>query len=300
MSLPGLPGLPGQPNKPSQTNMFLASTVSGFFSYILNYPLFRIKNLLQTQTINPYFADKPHLNGALDAVSRVWKEEGWFGFLRGAMPGVFHHVFTRVFHLTSIVIGQSIDKKSLAEYHLESLPFQLLGIASYTVLYPMQFAQIQLACDYGPDLQRRYLGMNHSMISAYKIEKLNGLYRGLTPGLLQILLYQPIFLALSSAVVEKKPLLTNQDKIENQVKIRVMAVAAKALLYPLETVRNKMIMRTGNPLLKFTKMSECISYTMKNEGILGFYKGFQVELALFISGIILVGFFVPPQQGGGQ
>jgi len=276
-----------QPNpRPNNASLVGASMGSALFTAFVNHPFFRIKHLLQTRTINPAFVEQSPVLGALDAFLRIPREEGIMSYWRGFFPGLLHTVFQRYFHFMGVYLYQTMNKEDFKEFHLEQLPLLAFGAASYSILYPLQFANVRLNCDYGPEHTRRFLGMNDCLVQMYKAEGIKGFYKGLVPGLLGVMLFQPIF--FTGAKLLRNP--QAKDPAASQIKMRTLAVAVKALLYPLETIRNKMIMQTSNGRANFTDFMGCVKSTFEAEGLMGFYRGFQVELVLFIPGIILAGY----------
>jgi len=50
-------------------------------------------------------------------------------------------------------------------------------------------------------------------------------------------------------------------------------VSAAVFAYPIDTVRRRLMMQSGNAVQEFTTSAQAISHIMKNEGVAGFYKG---------------------------
>lgn len=285
-----------QPNPGSNnSNIVLTSMGSGLFTSLVNYPFFRIKHLLQTRTINPAFIEQLAPLGAIDAFLKIWRQEGVFSYWRGFFPSLIHTVSQRYFHFLGVYMAQTMNNEDLKELHMEKLPLLLFGASTYSLLYPLQFASVRLGCDFGPDPHRRFAGMNDCLVQMYRAEGLKGMFKGLVPGLLGVMLFQPVFFAGASLIRDKN----SKDPASSQMKMRGLAVAVKTLLYPLEIVRNKMIMQTSNSQAKFTNVMGCIKSTFEAEGLAGFYRGFQVDLALFIPGVILAGYLASQQQKPG-
>jgi hypothetical protein len=86
------PQIPTAPSAPS----YLFAGVTSIGSTLLSYPFTRVKEMLQTKNINFTLHDKAKYTSLLDALKKIRTEEGWFGFLRGSTPAVFHASLSRL------------------------------------------------------------------------------------------------------------------------------------------------------------------------------------------------------------
>ena len=72
----------------------------------------------------------------------------------------------------------------------------------------------------------------------------------------------------------------------------------KLVAYPFYAVRNRMILSVGHKTVRYSGFVGCFVSTFKQEGIKGFYRGFQVELlviaASFIMNRIVIGKLANP------
>ncbi len=52
-----------------------------------------------------------------------------------------------------------------------------------------------------------------------------------------------------------------------------MTSSSETLAYPLDTVRRRLMMQSGEKTLMFTGTADCFSKILANEGVTGFFKG---------------------------
>ena len=62
-----------------------------------------------------------------------------------------------------------------------------------------------------------------------------------------------------------------------------VTVSAGFISYPLDTVRRRMLMRSGEPV-KYKGVVECFTTIVRNEGFLSLMKGVPVNSALLLTG----------------
>lgn len=154
--------------------------------------------------------------------------------------------------------------------------------------FPLDVLRTRLAAQH--ESYRAYYGVHDAILKMWKGEKLVTMYRGLLPTLMQVgphtgaqFMGYNIFDGLFRKFFKMDE--TSFSLANTLVSGGLSGAFAKAALYPLDLIKKRLQAQTiiefrhgfGKP---FTcrYMTECLIFTMKEEGIAGLYKGLKPSL----------------------
>ncbi|KAK4057601.1 hypothetical protein OIO90_001246 [Microbotryomycetes sp. JL221] len=262
---------------------FVAGGLAGAASRTVVSPLERLKIIMQVQGPNAQY------NGILPSLAKMWKEEGFKGYMRGnginclriapysAVQFSTYELIKSVF----VAWGHEIDTPR------RLLAGSLAGIASVVSTYPLDLVRSRLSIESASlglagTNQKRNTGIMKMTARVYKQEGgISGLYRGLTPTALGVAPY----VGINFAAYEFFRALMSPDPEHPPGTLAKLACGAAAgsisqtLTYPLDVLRRKMQVASMPGMdHKYTTTWGAIKYTIKTESLRGLYKGLTSNL----------------------
>ncbi|KAL1952724.1 hypothetical protein VTO42DRAFT_4412 [Malbranchea cinnamomea] len=266
---------------------FLAGGVAGAVSRTIVSPLERLKILLQIQNAsrNEY---KLSIGKAL---VKMWKEEGWRGFMRGNGTNCI-----RIIPYSAVQFGSYSFYKKFLELSPESdltplrrlLCGALAGITSVTVTYPLDIVRTRLSVqsasfvDLRNSAAERLPGMFKTMRLMYHTEGgLVALYRGIIPTVAGVAPYVGLNFMTYEAV---RKYLTPDGDVNPSSLRKLLAGAlsgavAQTATYPFDVLRRRFQINTMSGLgYRYTSIWDAVRLIFLQEGFQGFYKGLAPNL----------------------
>lgn len=255
---------------------FLAGAIAGLTSRIVTAPLDVVKIRMQLQQEPIRNAGKGgRYTGLLQAFADLYAEEGFRTFYRGNMPavllyGAYGAVQFRVFSMLQSV---------------EGVPSMVSGLCAGAVAtmatYPLDLLRTRLA---GQGVPKRYPTVVEMVRGTLEHHGVHGMYKGLTPTLIQIAPFTGIQFAAYGAL-QSFLQQWNMDSFSSTFCIGGAAgVAAKVCVYPLELAKRRMqisgLVRDASygASHEHIGLLQCLSGTLRNEGPGGLYKGLSPTL----------------------
>ncbi|CAK9833934.1 Mitochondrial folate transporter/carrier [Anthophora retusa] len=165
-----------------------AAAEAGVLTLLLTNPLWVIKTRLCLQYIDEKnLPETLRYNGLVDAAKKIYKTEGWRGFYRGFVPGIFgvshgaiqFMVYEELKNWYNNYLNVPIDTKlSTWEYIFFAAVSKLIAAAT---TYPYQVVRARLQ-----DHHHNYRGSVHCIESIWRFEGWRGFYKGLSANLARV------------------------------------------------------------------------------------------------------------------
>ncbi|EGS20027.1 uncharacterized protein CTHT_0045240 [Thermochaetoides thermophila DSM 1495] len=265
------------------TAAFCAGGVAGAVSRTVVSPLERLKILLQVQSAG---RDAYRLSVG-KALAKMWREEGWRGFMRGNGVNCI-----RIVPYSAVQFGSyNFYKRHFFErYPGDTLtPLSRLvcggiaGITSVVTTYPLDIVRTRLSIQSASfaELQhnrpQKLPGMWGNMVLMYKNEGgLPALYRGLIPTVMGVAPY----VGLNFMVYEflrgyfTKEGEQNPSSVRKLVAGAISGAVAQTCTYPFDVLRRRFQVNTMDGLgYQYKSLADAVRVIVRTEGFVGFYKG---------------------------
>jgi len=148
------------------------------------------------------------------------------------------------------------------------------GALSLLFVYSLDYARTRLANDLKSSKKgggdRQYKGLVDVYKQTLKTDGIAGLYRGFAISCVGIVVYRGFYFGLYDTIVPMMP-----DNTPFVVKFCVgyaVTVSAGLLSYPIDTVRRRMMMTSGQAV-KYKGSMDCFRQIIANEGFMSLMKG---------------------------
>jgi solute carrier family 25 phosphate transporter 23/24/25/41 len=266
---------------------FCAGGVAGAVSRTVVSPLERLKILFQVQSVG---RDAYQLSVG-KALAKMWKEEGWRGFMRGNGTNCI-----RIVPYSAVQFGSyNFYKRNFFErYSGDSLtPLSRLtcggiaGITSVTFTYPLDIVRTRLSIQSASfaelgDRPKKLPGMWQTMIMMYKTEGgFLALYRGIVPTVAGVAPY----VGLNFMTYEYVRQYLTPDGDANPSAVRKLAAGAisgavaQTCTYPFDVLRRRFQINTMSGMgYQYKSLTDAVRVIVTQEGIKGLYKGIVPNL----------------------
>lgn len=268
------------------TAAFCAGGVAGAVSRTVVSPLERLKILYQVQSAGR----NEYKMSVFKALGKMWRDEGWKGFMRGNGTNCI-----RIVPYSAVQFSSFSLYKRFAETQTgaDLTPVGRLicggfaGVTSVTFTYPLDIVRtrlsIQTASFEGLNKHEgKPPGMWPTMKLMYKNEGgIFGLYRGIIPTIAGVAPY----VGLNFMVYEAVRGYFTEPGEKNPVWYRKLAAGAisgavaQTCTYPFDVLRRRFQINSMSGMgFQYTSIWHAISTIVKHEGIAGLYKGLMPNL----------------------
>lgn len=271
---------------------FMAGGVAGAVSRTVVSPLERAKIIFQVQA-----PGSQQYKGVGHTLLKMWKEEGWRGYMRGNGTNCIRIVPYSAVQFSSYTIYKSLIVDSASPDVVDSEQVQtvkrltagaLAGMTSVFATYPLDIVRtrlsIQTASITSADKTKIPPGMLTVMKTIYRTEGgVKALYRGIIPTTMGVAPY----VGLNFAVYEKMREFVTPDGQDNPSALgklssgAISGAVAQTLTYPFDVLRRRFqVLNMGQGQLGFQYNSVwgAIASIIRKEGVLGMYKGLWANL----------------------
>ena len=259
---------------------FLLGGTSGAISKTIVAPIERVKLLLQTQDANAKLANNKY-NGIVDCFVRCVKEEGVISLWRGNWANVVRYFPTTALNFAfkdtyARIFNPFNPKTDPGYFFLGSLMSGgAAGATSLLFVYPLDFARTRLGVDVGKAAgERQFKGLSDCCSQIYKSDGFAGLYRGFGISVLGIFIYRAFY--FGGYDTGKKFFFKEGEQVSFLKMFgfaQCVTTFSELISYPLDTIRRRLMMQSGNKEQIYSGTRDCASKILKNEGFLAFYKG---------------------------
>ncbi|SPJ75395.1 related to mitochondrial carrier protein [Fusarium torulosum] len=266
---------------------FCAGGVAGAVSRTVVSPLERLKILMQIQSVG---RDAYKLSVG-KALMKMWKEEGWRGFMRGNGTNCIRIVPYSAVQFSSY----NFYKRNIFERHpgADLAPLTrlvcggLAGITSVFLTYPLDIVRTRLSIQSAsfselgarPD---KLPGMWTTLVQMYKTEGgWSALYRGIIPTVAGVAPYVGLNFMVYESV---RKYLTPEGEQNPNASRKLLAGAvsgavAQTCTYPFDVLRRRFQINTMSGMgYQYKGIIDAIRVIVMQEGVKGLYKGIVPNL----------------------
>ncbi|KAI8256837.1 Mitochondrial thiamine pyrophosphate carrier 1 [Colletotrichum sp. SAR11_239] len=277
----------------SRLQVVTAGATAGLFARFVIAPLDVVKIRLQLQShslSDPLSIQTarggPVYKGTLNTMKLIIANEGVTGLWKGNVPAELMYVcysavqFTT--YRTTAQLLQSISDNRLPNAAQSFIAGATAGAAATTATYPLDLLRTRFAAQGN---ERVYTGLRHAVTDIYRDEGPRGFFRGLGPGVAQIVPYMGIFFALYEGL--RLPLGDlHLPWGGGDATAGVMAsVMSKTSVFPLDLVRKRIQVQgptrsryVHKNIPEYPGAVRAMRMIFASEGIRGLYRGLTVSL----------------------
>ena len=264
-------------------------------------PIERIKLLLQNEEElrKANRLTKPY-KGVVDCFSRVIKEEGVVSLWQGNAVNIIRYFPTQALNFASRdyykqMFGKSKEKDGYLSWFVGNVASgAAAGATSSLFVYSLDYARTRLAADLKAvdegGSSRQFNGLVDVYKKTYEADGIRGLYRGFWVSCAGIVVYRGCYFGFYDSL---KPVLFGGDSADsfalNFCLGYAVTVAASLVSYPLDTIRRRMMMTSGEAT-KYRSSLHAAQVIYK-EGLMSFFKGAGANVIRRVAGAgVLSGF----------
>ncbi|KAH7324449.1 mitochondrial carrier domain-containing protein [Stachybotrys elegans] len=266
---------------------FCAGGVAGAVSRTVVSPLERLKILMQIQSAG---RDAYKLSVG-QALAKMWREEGWRGFMRGNGTNCIRIVPYSAVQFSSY----NFYKRSIFEQYTgaELTPMTrlvcggLAGVTSVFLTYPLDIVRTRLSIQSASfaelgDRPKELPGMWATLVRMYKTEGgVSALYRGIVPTVAGVAPY----VGLNFMVYESVRQYLTREGEKNPGPMRkllagaISGAVAQTCTYPFDVLRRRFQINTMSGMgYQYKGIFDAVRVIVGQEGIRGLYKGIVPNL----------------------
>jgi len=275
---------------------FMLSGVAAAVSKTAAAPIERVKLLVQNQgeMLKQGSLTEPY-KGVIDCTTRTMKNEGIFAFWRGNLANVIRYFPTQALNFAfkdsvKAMFKTAKDAPNYEKFAKNILSGGVAGSMSLTFVYSLDYCRTRLANDAKTKTgTRQYNGMIDVYVKTIKSDGIQGLYRGFVISCVGIFIYRGMYFGLYDSI---KPILLgeNASVFLSFLLGWVVTVTAGLMSYPIDTIRRRMMMTSGQAV-KYKNSMDCGMQVIKNEGFMSLMKGAGANILRGVAGAgVLAGF----------
>jgi solute carrier family 25 (adenine nucleotide translocator) protein 4/5/6/31 len=273
----------------------ISGGIAGGISKTVVAPIERVKLLLQLQIANPNIPLEQRYNGFWDCFLRIPKEQGFLAYYRGNAANVIRYFPTQALNFAfkdkyKQLFVRHDPRTDFWKFFAENMASGgLAGATSSFFVYPLDFARTRLGVDPGKEASREFRGLTHCITSIYKTDGMRGLYRGFIVSIFGIIAYRAVFFGgydTMKTVLLEDP--RNAPLWQTWLIAQGVTTVAGLVSYPFDTVRRRMMMKSGQKTVLYKNTMDCWTKIAKNEGFKGFYKGSVANIARGSGGALVL------------
>jgi len=275
---------------------FMLSGVAAAVSKTAAAPIERVKLLVQNQgeMLKQGTLTEPY-KGVLDCTAKTMKSEGIIAFWRGNTANVIRYFPTQALNFAfkdtvKALFSTSKNAPNYEKFAKNILSGGCAGSLSLAFVYSLDYCRTRLANDAKTKSgTRQYNGMFDVYAKTIKSDGIQGLYRGFVISCVGIFIYRGMYFGLYDTM---KPILLgeNASLLLSFLLGWIVTVTAGLMSYPIDTVRRRMMMTSGQAV-KYKNSMDCAVQVVKNEGTMSLMKGAGANILRGIAGAgVLAGF----------
>ncbi|KAM5441245.1 ADP/ATP carrier protein [Microsporum ferrugineum] len=273
---------------------FMMGGVSAAVSKTAAAPIERVKLLIQNQDemLKTGRLDRKY-NGIMDCFRRTAGSEGMVSLWRGNTANVIRYFPTQALNFAFRDTYKSMfafkkDRDGYWTWMAGNLASGgMAGATSLLFVYSLDYARTRLANDAksakkGGD--RQFNGLVDVYKKTLASDGIAGLYRGFGPSVLGIVVYRGLYFGMYDSI---KPVLLVGPLEGNFLASFLLGwtvtTGAGIASYPLDTVRRRMMMTSGEAV-KYSSSLDAARQIMAKEGIRSFFKGAGANILRGVAG----------------
>jgi solute carrier family 25 (adenine nucleotide translocator) protein 4/5/6/31 len=281
---------------------FLMGGVSAAVSKTAAAPIERVKLLIQNQDemLKSGRLDRPY-GGIGDCFSRVIKDEGFGSLWRGNLANVLRYFPTQALNFAfkdyfKRMFGYNKDKDGYWVWFAGNLASGgAAGACSLFFVYSLDYARTRLANDNKSAKkgggERQFNGLIDVYTKTIKSDGIQGLYRGFNISCVGIIVYRGLYFGMYDSL---KPVLLTGSMQNSFLGSFLLGwgitIGAGLASYPIDTVRRRMMMTSGEAV-KYSSSMQAFSEIVKKEGTKSLFKGAGANILRAVAGAgVLAGY----------
>mmetsp|Transcript_2256 Transcript_2256/g.5740 ORF Transcript_2256/g.5740 Transcript_2256/m.5740 type:complete len:311 (-) Transcript_2256:142-1074(-) len=274
---------------------FMMGGVSAAVSKTAAAPIERVKLLIQNQDemIKQGRLAEPY-KGISDCFSRTIKDEGFGSLWRGNVANVIRYFPTQALNFAfkdyfKRLFGFKKEKDGYWMWFAGNMASGgAAGALSLAFVYSLDYARTRLANDAKSAKKGGGERQFNGMIDVYKktmaSDGIAGLYRGFTISCVGIVVYRGLYFGMYDSL---KPVLLTGDLADNFLASFLLGwgitIGAGLASYPIDTVRRRMMMTSGQAV-KYRSSMHCFSEVVAKEGTKSLFKGAGANILRAVAG----------------
>jgi len=279
---------------------FLMGGVSAAVSKTAAAPIERVKLLIQNQDemLKTGRLTEPY-KGISDCFVRVTKEEGVPSLWRGNMANVIRYFPTQALNFAfkdqfKRMFGFSKEKDGYWKWFAGNLASGgAAGACSLLFVYSLDYARTRLANDAKSAKKggsRQFNGLIDVYRKTLATDGVQGLYRGFNISCVGIVVYRGLYFGLYDSLKPLLPANMKDSFVASFFLGWAITIGAGLASYPLDTVRRRMMMTSGEAV-KYKSSYHAFLEIVKKEGTKSLFKGAGANILRAIAGAgVLAGY----------
>jgi len=281
---------------------FVLSGTAAVTSKTIAAPIERIKMIVQNQDemIRRGTLDKP-FGGVVDAGRWIVANEGTAALWKSNFTNCIRYFPTQAlnFAFKGQVKNLEFCRPDKKDSYLVSTSKNIAaggiaGTGSLTFVYSLDYARTRLANDLKSTKkgggERQYKGLIDVYKQTLATDGIAGLYRGFVISAVGIFVYRGLYFGLYDSIMPLFP----KESVSLPLRFAVgygVTVAAGLASYPIDTIRRRMMMTSGNKELQYKSSLDCGAQIIKKEGVKSLFKGAGANILRGVAGAgVLSGF----------
>lgn len=290
--------VPGKERSLSSFDIGLAGGISGAVTRVLIQPLdvLKIRFQLQVEPLSRAVSSAKY-HGVVQAFRTIRQEEGIIALWKGHTPAQILSVLFGVVQFTAF--------EYLTKHAHTSLPSTMTtgkgkpvyhffcggvsGCAATIVSQPMDVIRTRLVAQGEPKI---YTSTSHAIRLMYKEAGLRTFYKGLLPTLLQLFphagfqfSFYTLFTSTWEYAMPRGTVISDSKGAKAAVCGCLSGLCSKTAVYPLDMVKKRLQVQgfeqarvAFGRVQRYDGLRHCIVSVVKQEGVLGLYKGLSPSL----------------------
>jgi len=280
---------------------FMMGGVSAAVSKTAAAPIERVKLLIQNQDemIKSGRLATPY-KGIADCFRRVITEEGALNLWRGNLANVIRYFPTQALNFAfkdqiKRLFGYTKEKDGYWVWFAGNLASGgLAGAASLLFVYSLDYARTRLANDAKQSKkgggERQFNGLLDVYKKTLATDGIQGLYRGFVVSCVGIIVYRGLYFGMFDTVIPSLPKNLRENFFAKFMIGWAITIVAGLASYPLDTVRRRMMMTSGEAV-KYRSSMHCMSSIVSKEGVMSLFKGAGANVLRAVAGAgVLAGY----------
>ncbi|CAG8888225.1 unnamed protein product [Penicillium egyptiacum] len=273
---------------------FLMGGVSAAVSKTAAAPIERIKLLIQNQDemLKQGRLDRKY-NGIADCFRRTAAAEGVVSLWRGNTANVIRYFPTQALNFAfrdtyKSMFAYKKDRDGYAKWMMGNLASGgAAGATSLLFVYSLDYARTRLANDAKSSKgsgERQFNGLVDVYRKTLATDGIAGLYRGFGPSVLGIVVYRGLYFGMYDSI---KPVLLvgplEGSFLASFLLGWTVTTGAGVASYPLDTVRRRMMMTSGEAV-KYSSSMDAARQIVAKEGVKSLFKGAGANILRGVAG----------------
>jgi len=268
--------------------------VSAAVSKTAAAPIERIKLLIQNQDemIKQGRLKDPY-KGIVDCFRRVVREEGFVALWRGNLANVIRYFPTQALNFAfkdqfKRMFGFSREKDGYWKAFGGNIASGgAAGALSLMFVYSLDYARTRLANDAKQSKkgggERQFNGLLDVYKKTLASDGIAGLYRGFMVSCVGIVVYRGLYFGMFDSIIPELPKQYRESLTAKFFIGWAITIVAGLVSYPLDTVRRRMMMTSGEAV-KYRSSMHCMSSIVQKEGVSSLFKGAGANILRAVAG----------------